>query len=213
MPGWWPRLTDVGDADAIAAHRARDADAFARWEPSRPAPMHVGAMLALGTRPDMPVTLPAAGSLADRITRVAAITRQRKTPARATSVALLGAAVPAADLHRAAALVRQPPVAGPRLRHQPARAGAAAHLRRCPAASGDSLSRTPPAMSPSPSPRCPTPGHFGLLCCPARSRYRMWNADRRHAPGTVQHVRADRRHRQRATTRAEHPRLHRYPAT
>jgi hypothetical protein len=31
------RLIDVGDADAIAAHRARDADAFARWEPSRPA--------------------------------------------------------------------------------------------------------------------------------------------------------------------------------
>lgn len=27
------RLTDVGDADAVAAHRARDADAFARWEP------------------------------------------------------------------------------------------------------------------------------------------------------------------------------------
>ncbi len=31
------RLIDIGDADAIAAHRARDADAFARWEPSRPA--------------------------------------------------------------------------------------------------------------------------------------------------------------------------------
>jgi ribosomal-protein-alanine N-acetyltransferase len=31
------RLIDVGDADAIAARRARDADAFARWEPSRPA--------------------------------------------------------------------------------------------------------------------------------------------------------------------------------
>jgi diacylglycerol O-acyltransferase len=43
-----------------------------------------------GTGPDMPVTFPAAGSLADRITRVAAITRQRKTPARATSVTLPG---------------------------------------------------------------------------------------------------------------------------
>ncbi|MDX6241954.1 MAG: hypothetical protein QOG10_6788 [Kribbellaceae bacterium] len=31
------RLTDVGDADAIAAHRVRDADAFARQEQSRPA--------------------------------------------------------------------------------------------------------------------------------------------------------------------------------
>lgn len=31
------RLIDVGDAEVIAAHRARDADAFARWEPSRPA--------------------------------------------------------------------------------------------------------------------------------------------------------------------------------
>jgi hypothetical protein len=30
------RLIDVGNADAIAGHRARDPDAFARWEPSRP---------------------------------------------------------------------------------------------------------------------------------------------------------------------------------
>ena len=38
----------------------------------------------------MPVALPAAGSLAGRITRIAAITRQRKTAAKGTSVALLG---------------------------------------------------------------------------------------------------------------------------
>jgi hypothetical protein len=61
MPGTETRLTDIGDADAIAAHRPHDADAFARWEPSRPAPIHAGAVLVLGTGPDMPVTLPAAG--------------------------------------------------------------------------------------------------------------------------------------------------------
>jgi WS/DGAT/MGAT family acyltransferase len=38
----------------------------------------------------MPVTLPATGSLAGRITRIAAITRQRKTAAKGTSVVLLG---------------------------------------------------------------------------------------------------------------------------
>jgi hypothetical protein len=38
----------------------------------------------------MPVALPAAGSLDERITRIAVITRQRKTAAKATSVALLG---------------------------------------------------------------------------------------------------------------------------
>jgi hypothetical protein len=38
----------------------------------------------------MPVTLPAADSLAGPITRVAAITRQRKTPPRTTSVTLPG---------------------------------------------------------------------------------------------------------------------------
>ncbi len=38
----------------------------------------------------MPVALPAAGSLGDRITRIAVITRQRKTAAKGTSVALLG---------------------------------------------------------------------------------------------------------------------------
>ena len=90
MPDTQIRPTGAGDADAIAAHRPRDADAFARQEPSRPAPMHAGAVLVPGTRPDMPVTLPAAGSLADRITRVAAIMRQRKTPARATSATLPG---------------------------------------------------------------------------------------------------------------------------
>jgi hypothetical protein len=90
MPDTQTRLTDVGDADAIAAHRPRDADAFARREPSRPAPMRADAVLVSGTGPGMPVTLPAAGSLADWITRVAAITRQRKTPACATSVTLPG---------------------------------------------------------------------------------------------------------------------------
>ena len=38
----------------------------------------------------MPVALPAAGSLADRITQIAAIIRQRKIAAKGTSVALLG---------------------------------------------------------------------------------------------------------------------------
>jgi diacylglycerol O-acyltransferase / wax synthase len=38
----------------------------------------------------MPVALPAAGTLAGRITAIAVITRQRKTAAKGTSVALLG---------------------------------------------------------------------------------------------------------------------------
>jgi len=38
----------------------------------------------------MPVTLPAGGDLAARLTRIAAITRERKTAARGTSAALLG---------------------------------------------------------------------------------------------------------------------------
>jgi hypothetical protein len=71
MPDTQTRLTDVGDADAIAAHRPRDADAFVRREPSRPAPTHAGAVLVPGAGPDMAVTLPAAGSLAYPITRVA----------------------------------------------------------------------------------------------------------------------------------------------
>ena len=213
MPGWWPRLTDIGDADAIAAHRARDADAFARWEPSRPAPMHVGAMLALGTRPDMPVTLPAAGSLADRITRVAAITRQRKTPARATSVALLG---PLFRLLTSTGLLRW------FVNRQWLVHGFATNLRG-PA--------QPLTFAGAPlRPVIPYPEHHRQ--CPRHLRRAVLrrdtsaycavrpgpgtgcgNADRRHAPGTVQRVRADRRHRQRATTRAEHPRLHRYLAT
>ena len=75
MPGAETRPTSAGDADAIAAHRPHNTDAFARQEPHRP---------------DMPVTLSAAGSLADRTSRVAAIARPRKTPACATSVMLLG---------------------------------------------------------------------------------------------------------------------------
>jgi hypothetical protein len=51
MPGTEIRLTD----DAIAAHRPRDSDAFARREPSRPAPMPADAVLVPGTGPDMPV--------------------------------------------------------------------------------------------------------------------------------------------------------------
>jgi hypothetical protein len=50
MPDTQIRPTGAGDADAIAAHRPRDADAFARQEPSRPAPMHAGAVLVPGTR-------------------------------------------------------------------------------------------------------------------------------------------------------------------
>ena len=30
------RLIELGDADALAAHQARDREAFARWEPARP---------------------------------------------------------------------------------------------------------------------------------------------------------------------------------
>jgi diacylglycerol O-acyltransferase len=40
----------------------------------------------------MPVALPASGDLADRVARIAAITRERKTSARGTSAALLGPA-------------------------------------------------------------------------------------------------------------------------
>jgi hypothetical protein len=36
-PGIEIRLMDVGNADAIAPHRARDGDADTWWEPSRPA--------------------------------------------------------------------------------------------------------------------------------------------------------------------------------
>jgi len=81
MPGTETRLTD----DAISAHHPRDGDAFARREPPRPAPMPAGAVLLPGTGRDMPVTLPAADSLVGSITGVASITRQRKTPPRATS--------------------------------------------------------------------------------------------------------------------------------
>ena len=30
------RLIEPGDAEALAAHLARDAEAFARWDPERP---------------------------------------------------------------------------------------------------------------------------------------------------------------------------------
>ena len=85
----------------------------------------------------MPVALPTGGDLAARVTRIAAITRERKTAARGTLSGGPGTAVPAAGPHRAAPLVRQPPAADPHRRHQPARPGRAAHLRRCPGTGGD----------------------------------------------------------------------------
>ena len=85
----------------------------------------------------MPVTLPTSGDLAARVTQIAAITRERKTAARGTSAAVLGTTVPAAGPHRTAPLVHQPPAADSHLRHQPARPGRAAHLRRCPGARAD----------------------------------------------------------------------------
>jgi hypothetical protein len=90
MPDTQTRLTDVGDADAIAAHRPCDADAFARREPSRPAPMRADAVLVSGTGPGVPVTLPATGSLADWITRGRRDRAPAQDPARATSVTLPG---------------------------------------------------------------------------------------------------------------------------
>src|SRR5262249_25225294 len=56
------------------------------------------------------------------------------------------------------------------------------------------------SMVPIIAPRQPT--------CPGAVR---GDADRRHTPGTAH--RPGRRHRRRATTRAEHPHLHRYLAT
>jgi hypothetical protein len=90
----------------------------------------------------MPVTLPAADGLAGSITRVAAIMRQRKDPTRATSVTL------PRPLFRLLAPTGY-----------------------CAAACGDPIPNITGNI-PSPSPRCPTPGHFGSLCCPARPRYR-----------------------------------------
>ncbi len=167
MPGTKTRRTD----DAIAAHRPHDADAIARREPSRPAPMPAGAALVPRTGPGMPVILPAADSLAGSITRVAAITRQRKTPARATSVTL---PEPLFRLLASTGLLRRL-VNRQRLVHSPATSlrGPAQPLTFAGAPLHAVIpSRTPPATSPSPSPRCPTPGHFGSLCCPTRPRYR-----------------------------------------
>jgi hypothetical protein len=90
MPNTQTRLAGVGDADAIAAYRPFDADAFARREPSRPTPMRADAVLVSGTGPDMPVTSPRLVAWPTGSPGVAAITRQRKTPARATSVTLPG---------------------------------------------------------------------------------------------------------------------------
>jgi len=117
------------------------------------------------------VTLPAADSLAGSITRVAAITRQRKTPPRATSVTLPG---PLFRLLASTALLRRL-ASRQRLVHSLATnlRGPAQPLTFAEAPLRAVIpSRTPPAISPSPSPRCPTPGHFGSLCCPARPRYR-----------------------------------------
>jgi hypothetical protein len=85
----------------------------------------------------MPVALPAGGDLAARVTQIAAITRKRKDNSPRHVSGDTGTAVPAAGPHRAAPLVHQPPAADPHLRHQPARPGRAAHVRRCPGAGGD----------------------------------------------------------------------------
>lgn len=130
-----------------------------------------GAVLVPGTGPDMPVILPAADSLVGSIIRAAAITRQRKTPPRATSVTLPG---PLFRLLASTGLPRRL-VNRQRLVHSPA-----TNLRglvQPPTFAGAPLravipSRTPPAISPSPTPRCPTPGHFGSLCCPTGPRHR-----------------------------------------
>lgn len=133
--------------------------------------MPAGAVLVPGTGPGMPVTLPAADSPAGSITRAAAITRQRKTPPRATSLTLHG------PLFRLLAPTGLPR----RLANRQRLVHSLAASLRGPAQpltpAGAPLramipSRTPPAISPSPSPRCPTPGHFGSLCCPTRPRYR-----------------------------------------
>src|SRR5437899_3275015 len=150
MPGTQTRLTD----DAIAAHRPRAADAFARREPSRAAPMPAGTVLVPGTGPDMPVTLPAADSLADSITRVAAITRPRKPPPRTTSVTLPGPLfrllAPTGLLRRLASRQRLVHSLATNLRGpaQPLTFAEAPLRAVIP-------SRTPPEISPSPSPRCP----------------------------------------------------------
>ena len=105
----------------------------------------------------MPVALPATGNLAGRITQTAAITRQRKTAAKGTSVALLG---PLFRLLATTGLLRWF-VNHQRLVHTFATnlRGPAQPLtlagRRC---ARSSPSPTPSATSRSPSPRCPTPG-------------------------------------------------------
>ena len=79
----------TGALRALLASRGEQLDSVTISVPVSPRQHATGGQLGnqVGV---MPVALPAAGSLADRIIRIAAITRQRKTAAKGTSVALLG---------------------------------------------------------------------------------------------------------------------------
>ena len=104
---------------------------------------------------------------------LAAITRQRKTAAKGTSVALLG---PLFRLLGRTGLLRW------FVNHQRLVHTFATNLRgpaqpltfagaRC---ARSSPSPTLPATSQSPSPRCPTPAPCGSPSCPIRRRYQTW---------------------------------------
>ena len=120
----------AGALRALLASRGEELDLVTASVPVSARQAATGGQLGnqVGT---MPVALPARGDLAARVTRIAAITRERNSSPRHLGGGT-GIAVPAAGPHRAAPLVLQPPAADPHLRHQPARPRRAAHVRRRP---------------------------------------------------------------------------------
>jgi diacylglycerol O-acyltransferase / wax synthase len=126
----------AGAIRALLASRGEELDRVTASVPVSARRATTGGQLGnqVGT---MPVALPADGDLAARVTRIAAITRERKAAAPGTSAALLGPPFRLLAPHRAAPLVLQPPAARAHLRHQPAWPGRAARLRRCPDTGGD----------------------------------------------------------------------------
>jgi diacylglycerol O-acyltransferase / wax synthase len=79
----------AGALRALLASRGEEIDLVTVSVPVSARPAATGGQLGnqVGV---MPVALPATGDLAARVTRIAAITRERKTAARGTSAALLG---------------------------------------------------------------------------------------------------------------------------
>ena len=79
----------AGALRALLASRGEQLDLVTASVPVSARPAATGGQLGnqVGT---MPVALPARGDLAARVTRIAAITRERKRAARGTSAAVLG---------------------------------------------------------------------------------------------------------------------------